>query len=145
LGAHKNNNTRLSVSTKMRDGMMQPTTLSNSYCKKTFSTRRKIWNSSNEGDWRHDNWHTNSNSTNNRVIQTQHQKNHQFWWYLNWVSSPLSFFLSASTAATYIFTARTCTTTIISLEPCALNAKFQHFILRFNKMSLLCGYHWKRG
>jgi hypothetical protein len=27
--------------------------------------------------------------------------------------------------------------TIISLEPCALNAEFQDFILRFNKMSLL--------
>jgi hypothetical protein len=27
--------------------------------------------------------------------------------------------------------------TVISLELCALNAGFQHFILRFNKMSLL--------
>jgi hypothetical protein len=25
-----------------------------------------------------------------------------------------------------------------------LNAEFQHFILRFNKISLLCGYHQKR-
>ncbi len=32
-----------------------------------------------------------------------------------------------------IFTARTCTTITIILEPCALNAEFQHFILRFNK------------
>jgi hypothetical protein len=39
---------------------------------------------------------------------------------VNWVSSCLSFFLSASTAATYIFTAHNGTTTIISLEPCAL-------------------------
>jgi hypothetical protein len=62
---------------------------------------------------------------------------------INWVSSCLSFILSASTAATNIFTAPTCTTTIITLEPCALNAEFQHFILRFNKISLLCGYHWK--
>ncbi len=54
---------------------------------------------------------------------------------VNWVSSCLSFFLSASTAAAYIFTAPTCTTT---LEPCALNAEF-------NEISLLCGYHWKRG
>jgi hypothetical protein len=61
---------------------------------------------------------------------------------VNCVSSCLSFFLSASTAATYIFTAPYCTTTIIDLEP---YAEFQHFILRFNKMSLLCGYHWKRG
>jgi hypothetical protein len=60
----------------------------------------------------------------------------------------LSFFfsLSASTAAaaTKIFTAPTFTATIISLEPCALNAEiheFQHFILRFNKISFLCGYH----
>ncbi len=41
-----------------------------------------------------------------------------------------TFSLSACTAATYIFTAPTCTTTIISLEPCALNAEFQHFIPR---------------
>jgi hypothetical protein len=58
----------------------------------------------------------------------------------------LSFILSfisparASTAATYIFTAPNCATTITSVEPCALNAEFQHFILRFYKMSLLCGY-----
>jgi hypothetical protein len=45
--------------------------------------------------------------------------------------------MSASTAATYIFTAPTCTTTIVTLEPCALNAEFQHFILRFNKKFLL--------
>ncbi len=61
------------------------------------------------------------------------------------VSSPFSIFLSASSAATYISTALTCTTTIISLEPCALNTEFQHFMLRFNKISLLCRYHWKRG
>jgi len=37
----------------------------------------------------------------------------------------LSFlFLTASTAAAYIFTAPACTTTIISLQPCALNAEF---------------------
>jgi hypothetical protein len=36
--------------------------------------------------------------------------------------------MSASTAATYIFTAPTCTTTIIGLEPCALmNAEYQPF------------------
>jgi hypothetical protein len=38
--------------------------------------------------------------------------------------------LSASTAATYIFTTPSCTTTIITLAPGALNAEFQHFILR---------------
>jgi hypothetical protein len=41
---------------------------------------------------------------------------------------------------TYIFTAPTCTPTIISLETCALNAEFQHFILRLNKTTLLCRY-----
>jgi len=46
----------------------------------------------------------------------------------------LSFFLlSACAAVTYIFTAPTCTTIIITLEPCALNAETQHFIPRFNK------------
>jgi hypothetical protein len=30
--------------------------------------------------------------------------------------------------------------TIITLVPCALNAELQHFILRFNKNFLLCGY-----
>jgi hypothetical protein len=64
---------------------------------------------------------------------------------VNWVSSCLFFFLGASTAATYIFTAPNCTTTIISLEPCALNAEYQHFTLTFIKMSLLCAYLWKRG
>jgi hypothetical protein len=34
---------------------------------------------------------------------------------------------------------------MITLQPCALNAEFQHFILRFNlKNSLLCRYHWMR-
>jgi hypothetical protein len=49
---------------------------------------------------------------------------------VNGVSSSLSFFLSASTAATYILTAPNFTTTI---ETCALNAGYQHFILRFIK------------
>jgi hypothetical protein len=38
-------------------------------------------------------------------------------------------------AVTYIFTAPT--TAIIILELCASNIEFQHFILRFNKISLL--------
>jgi hypothetical protein len=41
----------------------------------------------------------------------------------------------------YVFTDRTCKTTIVTLEPCALNAEFQYFILKFNKISLLCRYH----
>ncbi len=64
---------------------------------------------------------------------------------VNCVSSCISFFLSNSTADTNIFTAPNCTTTIISLELCTLNAEFQHFILRLNKMSLVWGYRWKRG
>jgi hypothetical protein len=42
--------------------------------------------------------------------------------------------------AAYIFTAPTCKATIINLEPCALNADFQHFIPRFNQIFLLYGY-----
>jgi hypothetical protein len=48
--------------------------------------------------------------------------------------------MSASAPATYIFSIPTCTTTIITLEPCTLNAEFQHFILNFNKVFLICGY-----
>jgi hypothetical protein len=58
-------------------------------------------------------------------------ENHRFLWFL----SCILLFLSASTAATYVSTAPTCTTTIIGLEPCALDAKtlynFQHSIMRF--------------
>jgi hypothetical protein len=54
---------------------------------------------------------------------------------VNWVSSRLSFFLNASTATIYIFTDPNMTTTVISLEPGALNAEFQHFIL---SCSILC-------
>ncbi len=39
----------------------------------------------------------------------------------SWVSSCLSFFLRASTAATGIFTAPTCTATMINLKPFELN------------------------
>ncbi len=53
--------------------------------------------------------------------------------------NPPSFFLGASIAATYIFTALTCTGPKINFESCALNVEFQHFIpSRFNKISLLC-------
>jgi len=44
-------------------------------------------------------------------------------------------------AATYIFTAPTCTTIITSLKACALYAEFQHFIPKFNKILLFCGYY----
>jgi hypothetical protein len=69
---------------------------------------------------------------------------------LNWVSSCLSFInfgaklsfilsflfpecLHCYYSTAYIFTTPNCTTTIFSLGPRALNAEFQHFILRFNK------------
>jgi hypothetical protein len=48
----------------------------------------------------------------------------QFWWQTE--SHPVSFFLSASTAAAYIFTAPTCTTTIITLKLHNL-IKFHYF------------------
>jgi len=38
------------------------------------------------------------------------------------------FFIGLASAVTYIFTAPTCTITIITHELCALNAEFQHFI-----------------
>jgi len=54
------------------------------------------------------------------------------------LSSPLlSVFLSASTDGTYKFTTPTCTATIITLEPGALNVSTFHTIPRFNKFSLL--------
>ncbi len=59
---------------------------------------------------------------------------------IKWISPCLSFSLSASTATTYIFIAPTCRTTEITLESYALNAEFQHFIPRFNKISSLYGY-----
>jgi hypothetical protein len=63
---------------------------------------------------------------------------------INWVSPCLSFFFSASTAATNIFIAPTCTNTIITLDPSyALNAKFQHFIPRFNKIFLVYWYTFR--
>jgi hypothetical protein len=52
---------------------------------------------------------------------------------VNWVSSRVSFSWAPAIAVTYIFTAPTCTTTIIILEPCALNAESQHFIPSFNQ------------
>jgi hypothetical protein len=63
---------------------------------------------------------------------------------VNRVSSPLSFFLSASIAATYIFTAPPYTTKI-TLKPCALNAELQLLILRFNKISLRIPLEEERG
>ncbi len=66
---------------------------------------------------------------------------------VNWVSFALSFFLERlHPLVLHIFSLLlpVCTTIRITLEPCALNAEFQHFILRFNKISLLWG-HTERG
>jgi len=46
------------------------------------------------------------------------------------------FFPEHLQVATYILNAPTCITIIMTLKPYALNAEFQHFILRFNKISL---------
>jgi len=45
--------------------------------------------------------------------------------------------------ATYIFSP-TFTTTIIILQPCALNVEFQHLIPNFSKFSSLCRPHSKK-
>jgi len=60
---------------------------------------------------------------------------------INFGSKPsfiLSFLFLERPHCCYIyFPARNCLTIVISLEPCALNAEFQHFILRFIKMFFL--------
>jgi hypothetical protein len=69
---------------------------------------------------------------------------------VNWVSYccdplSLSLFLSASTDATYIFTAPTCTSTIITLETCASTAELQRFIPRFILKIPYFAYLTQRG
>jgi hypothetical protein len=55
--------------------------------------------------------------------------NLNFYGKLSFTLSFLSSLAPHTVAAAYIFTAPTCkATTTISLEPCALNADFQHFI-----------------
>jgi hypothetical protein len=65
------------------------------------------------------------------------------WWTEFHLVFPF-FSFSPSIVAVYIFTAPTCKATMISLEPCALNADVQHFIPKFKKIFLLYGYPWKR-
>jgi hypothetical protein len=60
----------------------------------------------------------------NEVTGTQTRFSTNFGVKLGFIPSFLFFQNAASTVATYIFTAPTCTTTIISLTPCALNAEF---------------------
>ncbi len=47
------------------------------------------------------------------------------------------------TSSAYIFAIPICTTTIITFQPCALNAKFQHFILKNNVF--FCEVGWWVG
>jgi hypothetical protein len=70
------------------------------------------------------------------------------------VSSCLSFFLSAPTAAATVHIVSLLLTVHLRGKThyysyfrtlCILIAKFQHFILRFNKIWLLCRYLGKRG
>ncbi len=63
------------------------------------------------------------------------------------VSPCLSSFFSASTVCyIYIFTTPpTYKAIIVSLQPCALNADFQDFIPRFNKISLLLWVPLRKG
>jgi hypothetical protein len=65
----------------------------------------------------------------NEITRTQTSFSTNFGGKLR-VSSPLSFFVIASTGARYIFTDPPVYnySTIITLEPCTLNAEFQHFI-----------------
>jgi hypothetical protein len=58
----------------------------------------------------------------------------RFWWF-SWVSPCLSFFSSVPLHYCYIYIhwSYLSTRTVIRLEPCALDAEFQHFILSFNK------------
>jgi hypothetical protein len=72
----------------------------------------------------------------NEIRRTQTSFSTNFSAKLNFI---LSFLFPSQLhfVATYIFTAPTYTTSIIILVPCALNAKFQHFILRCNKILTL--------
>jgi hypothetical protein len=68
----------------------------------------------------------------NEITGTQTKFSTNFGGKLSFI---LFFFPSTSAVAAYIFTPPTYTTIIITFEPCALNVEFQHFILRFNKIS----------
>jgi hypothetical protein len=58
------------------------------------------------------------------------QKTINFGGKLNFILSFL--FLEHLHYCYYVFTSPICTTIIIILEPCALNVKFQHFVLSYN-------------
>jgi hypothetical protein len=76
------------------------------------------------------------------------QKTINFGDKLSEFSSCLSFFLSTSTAATYIFPLLLLPVhnyNNYSLEPCALNAEFLNFVLRFYKNFLTLQIPRKEG
>jgi len=69
---------------------------------------------------------------NKKKKKRQSSENHQFW---RWTEFYPVFLFPERLLGTYIFSAptfTTTTTTIICLEPCALDAEFHHFILRYN-------------
>jgi len=65
---------------------------------------------------------------------------------VNWISSCHSF-LRERLHSSYIYfhCSYLYMCTIITLEPCALDAEFQHFIPRFNKISLILWIPLKEG
>jgi hypothetical protein len=63
----------------------------------------------------------------NKITRRQTSFPTNFAGKLSFIPSFLS--LTASAAAIYIFSIPTCTTTVITLEPYALNAEFQRFNL----------------
>jgi uncharacterized BrkB/YihY/UPF0761 family membrane protein len=77
----------------------------------------------------------------NEITETQTSSSTNFGGKLSFILSVFPFILSLFTAVTYVFVTPTCTITIIILDPSPLNSEFQHFILRLNKISLLCVYH----
>jgi hypothetical protein len=124
-------------------------------CQNLLQKSRRVW------QW----W--NSSSTRSNIITTTPFRNTLIFWIcqfwpcsyhslfilrkpsilvVNWVSSCLSFFMCACVPSLllHIFSLfLSCPTTIITLEPCTLDAEFQHFILKFNKILLL--YIAERG
>ncbi len=76
----------------------------------------------------------------NRITETQTSLSINFGGKLSFI---LSFFFPKHLHCCYIYFH--CSYLYNYYNTCALYAEFQHFILRFNKNSLLCRYHWKRG
>ncbi len=71
----------------------------------------------------------------NEITRSQIKFSTNFGGKLSFIMSFL--FLERLHTIAYISTAPTRTSIIITLHPCALDTKFQHFMLRFHKISLL--------